>query len=138
MSEQEVKALQEAKEAAEADNARLREALLLREARDVAAGELAGLELPEPTRKRLTEALCKKPVLKDGKLDAEAFKTAVREAATSEMAYLAEATGAGNIVGMGSGGGAAPTAAEVEAQLNEAFRGLGLSESLAKRAAQGR
>lgn len=138
MNEEEARALREAKETAENEAARLREALLLREARDVAATELAGMELPEPTRKRLTEALAKKPVIKDGKLDAEAFKAAVKEAATAEIAYLAEATGAGNIVGMGSAGSAAPTAAEVEAQLNEAFRGLGLSESLAKRAAAGR
>ncbi len=138
MNDQEVKALKEAKEAAETEAARLREALLLREARDVAAGELAGMELPEPTRKRLTEALAKKPVLKDNKLDVEAFKAAVKEAATTEMAYLAEATGAGSIVGMGAAPDAGASTADVEKSLNEAFRGLGLSESLAKRAAQGR
>jgi len=138
MNEEEIRGLREAKEAAETESARLREALLLREARDVAATELAGMELPEPTRKRLTEALSKKPVIVDNKLDVEAFKAAVREAATAEIAYLAEATGAGTIVGMGSVGAGAVSTEEVEKSLSEAFRGLGLSESLAKRAAQGR
>lgn len=138
MNEEEIRALRESKETAETEAARLREALLLREARDVAATELAEMELPEPTRKRLVEMLSKRPTIVDNKLDVDAFKATVREAATAEMAYLAEATGAGSIVGMGSAGGAAASTEEVEKKLSEAFREMGLSESLATKATKGR
>jgi len=138
MNEEELKALREAKAAADEQVARLQEALLLREARDVAAAELAKIEMPEPTRNRLLEAQVKRPVVKDGKLDTEAYATQVREAATAELAYLVEATGAGRIVGMGGSSEAAASPEQVEQRLNEAFRELGLSDSLAERAAKGR
>lgn len=138
MNEEELKALREAKAAADEQVARLQEALLLREARDVAAAELAKIEMPEPTRNRLLEAQAKRPVVKDGKLDTEAYATQVREAATAELAYLVEATGAGRIVGMGGSSEAAASSEQVEQRLNEAFRELGLSDSLAERAAKGR
>lgn len=138
MNEEEVRGLREAKEIAEQETARLREALLLREARDVAAGVLAEMELPEPTRKRLVEGLSRKPAIVENKLDAEAFKATVREAATKELEYLAEATGAGSIVGMGSTSDAAASPEALEKSLTAAFRGLGMSESLAERAAKGR
>lgn len=138
VNEEELKALREAKAAADEQVARLQEALLLREARDVAAAELAKIEMPEPTRGRLLEAQAKRPVVKDGKLDTEAYAAQVREAATAELAYLVEATGAGRIVGMGGSSEAAASSEQVEQRLNEAFRELGLSDSLAERAAKGR
>jgi hypothetical protein len=139
MNEQEVKALQEAKSAADAEVARLREALLLRESMDVAAAELAKIEMLDLTRARLAEAQGRKPVVVDGKLDREAFATQVREAATAELAYLAEATGAGRITGMGSSGNEGlPDVGDVEKRLTGAFLELGLSESLAQKAARGR
>lgn len=138
MNEEELRALREAKAAADEQVARLQEALLLREARDVAATELAKMELPEPTRNRLLEAQAKRPVIVEGKLDTEAFATQVREAATAELAYLVDATGAGRIVGMGASADAGASTEAVEQRLNEAFRELGLSESLAERAAKGR
>lgn len=138
MDEQEMKGLREAKDSAEAQVARLQEALMLREARDVATDELAKMELPEPTRNRLLETLSKKPTLVDGKLDRAAFATQVREAATAELAYLAEASGAGRITGMGSTEGRELRAEDVEKRLTGAFLELGLSESLAKKAAKGR
>lgn len=137
MDEQELKELREAKESAEAQVARLQEALMLREARDVATEELAKMELPEPTRNRLLETQSKRPILVDGKLDRAAFATQVREAATAELAYLAEASGAGRITGMGSSGNGLQDE-DVKKRLTGAFLELGLSESLAQKAAKGR
>lgn len=138
MTEDEIRVLQEAKGAAEAEVARLREALLLRESMDVAAAELAKIEMPDLTRARLAEAQGRKPVVVDGKLDREAFATQVREAATAELAYLAEATGAGRITGMGSSGNEGLRDEDAEKRLAGAFLELGLSESLAQKAARGR
>lgn len=138
MDEKELTELQEAKRTAEAEVARLREALLLREARDVAAAELAKVELPEITRGRLLEGLAVKPVVVDGRLDVDAFKATIAEAAKNELAYLASVTGSGRVVGMGSAGGGELPLEEAEKRLAAAFGELGLSEGLAKRAAAGR
>ena len=138
VTEDELKALQEAKGTAEAEVARLREALLLREARDVVAAELGKIEMPDVTRARLVEVLAARPVVKEGKLDGEAFRVRIAEVAQDELTYLAGVTGSGRIVGMGATGGTEATAADVEKRLAEAFLDLGLSESLAQKAAKGR
>lgn len=138
MNEQEIAALQEAKLAAETELARLREALLLREARDVAAAELSKIEMPDVTRSRLVDVLAARPVVNEGKLDGEAFRARIAEVAKDELTYLAGVTGSGRIVGMGGTGGTEPTAEEIEKRLASAFVNLGLSESLAQKAARGR
>lgn len=102
VNEQEAQALREAQAKLEADNARLREALLLREARDFVAGELVKVEMPELTRTRLTETLSAKPAIKDGAIDQVAYKMAIDEAVKSELAYIGQVTGAGAIRGMGA------------------------------------
>lgn len=119
---------------AQAELNRLREGEILREAKALVAETLPA-ELPEITRKRLTEALGTNPVVVDGALDRDATKAAIEEAVKAEIAYLAEVTGSGRVHGM------SPTqeqqtdhTAELEAQ----FLALGLSESAAKCAAQGR
>ncbi len=139
MNEEEIKGLQEAKGAAEAEVGRLREALLLREARDVAAAELAKIEMPELTRTRLAEVLGARPVVKEGKLDVEAFKARIGEAAKDELAYLVGVGrfGAGTITGMGGSVQAGQSAGDVK-KLTEAMVRLGLSEAAAKAAAAGR
>lgn len=138
VSEERVKAL-------EAENARLREAVLLRDARTVADQALSESKLPEVTRKRLAERLITAPVTvqegeRKGQLDVEAFKNKVKEAVKAELDYLQEAVGgAGRIRGMGpSGGGEGPTDEQVEKDLKESFQSIGLSESAAARAAKGR
>lgn len=138
MNEQEIKDLQEAKQAADAEVARLREALLLREARDVTVAELTKIEMPDVTRARLTEVLAARPVVKDGSLDVEAFKARIAEVAKDEMAYLVGvgASGSGKITGMGGAGNGQP-AGDV-GKLAAAMQKLGLSEGAAKAAAQGR
>lgn len=138
MNELEARALQESNQQLAQENRRLAEALLLREARDLAAGELARIEMPEMTRARLTEVLAARPVLKDGKLDVDAYKARIAEAAKDELAYLAGVTGAGRIAGMGSQAAGAPNAVEAETRLAGALRGMGLSEAAAKAAATGR
>ena len=102
VNEQEAQALREAQAKLEADNARLREALLLREARDFVAAQLATVEMPELTRARLTETLSAKPAIKDGVIDQVAYKTAIDEAVKSELEYLAKIGGTGTIRGMGA------------------------------------
>lgn len=122
---------------AQAQNAQLREALVLREARDVVASTLAEVEMPAVTRTRLSEALVARAVIAEGKLDREATATAVQEAAEAELAYLAEVAGLGRVKDMG-GGAPAGGDADMSTRLAEAFRGLGLGEDAAKVAANGR
>ncbi len=126
VNEEEARALTEANATLETDNARLREALLLREARDVVIEALAGIDMPVPTRARLTETLAKAPAIKDGVLDIEAFQTTIAEAAKAELLYLAEATGKGQIRGMGASSG--PAGDSGNATLRESFKGMYLRQ----------
>jgi len=129
MTEQEQKELSEAK----AETARLREALLLREAADFVNTSLATAKLPDLTKARLAESLSKSPITKDGVLDKDGFKKAIDEAVKAEAEYLAK-LGNGRIVGMGG----SETPAFDEAALAKTFQALGMSEAGAKVAAQGR
>jgi len=140
MDEKELKELRDEKARLAQEAARLREALLLREARDVAADELAKIEMPAPTRERLVAAAVGKPIVKDGQLDRDAYVRQVQEAAAAELEYLARATGSGRIVGMGGNGGGQENVdvAAVEKQMADAFQRIGLKESTAGRAAKGR
>lgn len=129
-------------EAQEAETARLREALLFREARDVATAAIARYDLPDVTRARLVETLAKNPpVIEETKaLDVEAFTTKVTEAVKTEVEYLAKAAGIGDgqVRGMGEATPTDVSEADLDAQLTSAFAGIGLSESAAKIAASGR
>lgn len=109
-----------------AENARLREALLLREARDMIVEALSKVDMPEPTRARLTETLAKNPPVTDGALDVEVFNAAITEAAKAEIAYIASVSGSGAVRGMGaSAGGNGP---DGNAALKESFRGMYLRQ----------
>lgn len=129
-------------------NARFREALLLRDARDFVRTQLAKQTIPDVTATRLLESLsANPPVTEAGELDKVAFATRISEAIQGEMAYLTQAAGygAGRIEGMGSGGGAEgggssklPSEAELHTQMVESFRALGMSEKEAESAAVGR
>lgn len=149
VSEQELKEARERAEAAEkerdaerAKNARLVEAGILREARDVATEALGKVEGLHPlTRERLVESFSagKPPVKEDGALDREKFAESVREAAAKEIDYLAKTTGSGRVTGLGGGatGDATREAAEgrIGTALGKAFR---LTEAESKTAAAGR
>lgn len=123
-----------------AEAARYREADIIREARDVATETVRGAGVPDLTKARIVESMAKNPPVKDDKLDKEALVASIEEAIKSEAEYLAKVVGAGRVTGLGK---AEPIADEADARkiqesLGAAFRGLGLSESQAKAAAQGR
>jgi hypothetical protein len=148
VNEQEAQALREAAAAKETENARLaeananlttenarlREGALLREARDLVTETLAAIQLPDLTRARLTEALAAKPIVKDGALDRDAYKTAIAEAAKVELEYIAKLTGQGQVKGMGSPAPSDKPGSLKESWLN-VYRAQGLSEAEAERRA---
>jgi hypothetical protein len=130
--------LQEAK----TENARLQEAFVLRDARDIVIGTLNRIpNVPDMTKTRLVEVLSANPPVKDGKIDTEAFNTKITEAVTAELKYLAEATGTGRVQNMGGstepGGNPVPLE-ETQKGLEAAMGRFGLSEAAAKVAASGR
>lgn len=133
--------LQERLAALETENARLREAQVLRDAREIAREGLAGATVPDVTKARLLESLSANPPTTEGALDKPALLARVSEAVKAEQAYLAEAAGygSGRIVGMGGSQAAEPASPEDQAKrLREAFGALGLSEKEAADAAAGR
>lgn len=135
-----MQALQEAQTRLEQENARLREGDLLRRAESFVAQRLAQVEMPEITRRRLTAQLAAAPVVLEADryaLDEARYGEVVTEKAKAELAYLAEAVGRGQVHGMGPKPDPAP-AGDAQARMAEAFRGLGLTESAAKVAANGR
>lgn len=140
MSEAEYKALREAAAAQSAEIKRLKEALVLRDARDLAVRTLTALDLPQITRERLIESLSRNPVLTaEGDLDVTATTTRITEAATAEAKYVASLTGQGGVRGMNSNQQTGEvTAEEAEKRLKASFLGIGLSESAAALAARGR
>jgi len=145
MNEAQVKALLEAElnplkaenAASKQEAARLREALALRDAKDFTTRKLATIDLPAATKARLAEALPARATLKDGVLDETAFAAVVEAAVTEEAAYLKSVgIGAGRIVGMGAAA-TEPKTVKPE-DITAAFVALGMSESAAKYAAEGR
>lgn len=126
---------QAANETLAAENARLREGEILRAAEACVAENLPA-ELPELTKARLLESLPKKPIVKDGALDKDAFKEAIDAAVMREVEYLAGITESGKIRGMGAG--KADSEGADRQSLKESFMRAGLSEEQAEIAAAGR
>jgi len=133
--------LQQLQEAQQA-TARLQEATILRDARDIVTGTLARIpNVPDMTRVRLTETLAANPPILDGKIDTAALATRITETVQDELKYLAAAAGTGRIQNMGGGSdlGATPvTIEESQKGLESALSRLGLSEAAAKIGAAGR
>lgn len=123
-----------------ANNARMAERLAMRDARDLVQERLSGLQLPQATKTRLLQTLPAQFVLKEGELDREAFGTIVKEAIKTEVQYLTDTLGLGNIKGLGESdnGEEEGEPENVEEALTASFASMGLSESAAKHAAQGR
>ena len=119
------------------ENARLKESLAVRDAKDLVRNALAGYELPEPTKARLMESLPKLVTLKDGALDVETFNGKVNEAIKAEVKYLTQVGGLGKIKSLGESADDEPGEDETAGTLEEAFANLGLSEAGAKIAAAG-
>lgn len=134
-----VKPLRDENAASKTEAARLRESIALRDARDFTVRKLALVNMPEPTRLRLTESLPLKATLKDGALDEVAFTAVIEADAKAEMDYLSK-TGAisgGKILGMGSTGSGAVVEVKQE-DLVKSFMAMGMTEAAAKVAAAGR
>lgn len=124
------------------ENARLREAIVIRDARDYARDSLSGAEIPDMAKTRLAESLSMNPpVGDDGVLDKAKFQAAIKEAIASEVKYLSEVLGAGRVRGFGSSngdGGHAMSDKDFQTSLSAEFQRLGLTESNANIAARGR
>ena len=132
MDEAQVRQLTEAKTALETENARLKETLLRGDAARFVAEALAPVKLPELTKTRLTEALVRAPVVKDGKLDAEGYKQAIEAAVRAEADYLGKVTGSGQVTGMGAG---EPAAVKLNEAWERTFLAQGKTLEEAKRLA---
>lgn len=126
------KALEEAK----AENARLKEAHLLVEAKAFVEAKVKGAKIPDLTKARVTEALAKDPVVKEGKIDETAYAAKIEATIKSEAEYLAK-LGAGKISGMGAGAPTEKTLEETDKELVAGFMRLGMSEAEAKAAVKG-
>ncbi len=128
------KALEEAK----AENARLKEAQLLVEAKAFVEARVKDAKIPDLTKARLTEALAKDPVVKDGKIDETAYAAKIEAAIKSEAEYLAK-LGVGKVSGMGAGApaGQTKTLEETDKELVAGFMRLGMTEAEAKAAVKG-
>jgi hypothetical protein len=85
----------------------------------------------------VAERVVTDPPMKDGALDAEAFRAMVTDEAGKEKAYIDRLTGRGEVRGMGSGTAEAATTFDPSG-LAQTFQRLGLSESAAAMAAAGR
>lgn len=123
------------------NNARLSEALALRDAREMVKETLIVTNLPEITIKRLVESLSKNPPMKDGALDVQVFAPRIAEAVKAEAKYLESLMGVGQIRGLGESQTNADdedNETKIEESLTESFSALGLGESTAKIAAKGR
>lgn len=133
-----VAALEERLSASDAKAQRLENEQAARKALDEAL-KTAGL--PDYAHARIREAVTRDlPVDDKGVLDAEKFAEAAKAAIDAETSYIttvAEASGAGKPRGLG-GSPTSQASEDIDAELERAFAGLGLSESAAKTAATGR
>lgn len=139
--QEKVATLQTGNETLAAQNARLSEALALRDAKDMAREALTAVpSLPEVTRARLMESLAKNPPIKDGALDREAFAKTIETAIKAEVKYLESVADLGQIRGLGESaqGGDEQDGGKILDNLEAAFAAIGLNEKSAKVAAKGR
>jgi hypothetical protein len=131
--EQQKAALSEAQKAlkeAQDENARLKEAQLMVEAKTFVEGKVKEAQLPELTKTRITESLSKEPVVKDGKLDEAAYAAAVDKAVKAEAEYLAK-LGVGKVSGVG-GSTSGGDMAEAQKELIEAYVAGGMTKERAE------
>ncbi|MFZ5856775.1 MAG: hypothetical protein ACOYZ6_08090 [Chloroflexota bacterium] len=122
------------------ENARMKEALALRDAKDMVREALSASTMPDVTKTRLIESLSANPPMKDGSLDSETLKTRIEEAVKAEVKYLEQVVGVGKIHGLGESAAEDEDLdeAKVQGELEGAFADLGLSEAGVKIAVKGR
>ncbi len=122
--EKKLKETETALEEAKAENARLKEALLLVEAKTFVEERVKDAKIPDLTKARIVESLGKSPVVKDGKLDEAAYTAAIEAAVKTEAEYLAK-LGAGKVSGMGAGAPTEMTLEEAEKAFAERIKTFG-------------
>lgn len=156
-TDQEMKEVQKKSQELQSENDRLREKILLREARDFALEELAKVEgLPPPSLRRLASDLALDPPTDDdGDLDKKVFRTRIKERCKSESEYLASVFKTGTVKGVGESrddddddsneDGDSDSLSEamrrrpsVVNSMEVDFGRLGLSDKISKQAARGR
>lgn len=129
--------------------ARLNEAHMLTECGAIVAAELKESDLPEVTKERIQQEAGKFMATKDEdeddkkklgkkKLDKDKVKQSVQEAIKAEAEYISKLSGGINVTGMGSTGRENDENLAEAVDLTDAFKAMGLSESAAKIAANGR
>lgn len=122
--------------------ARLNEAHMLTECGAIVAAELKESDLPEVTKERIQQEAGKFMATKDEdnkkKLDEDKVKQSVQEAIKAEAEYISKLSGGINVTGMGSKGHENDDDLAEAVDLTDAFKAMGLSESAAKIAANGR
>ena len=110
-----------------AENAKLKERLLLQEAASFVAEALAEADLPDLTRQRLAKQLINPPVV-DGAIDEAAYTVAIALAVTEAQAEIAAISGqTGKITGQGAAPekSAGPTLEESRKRQAEVLAELG-------------
>jgi hypothetical protein len=130
------KALEEAK----AENARLKAAQALVEAKILAEEVVKEAQAEAVVKEHVVkEAVAALTLKEDGTFDKEAFSEDVRRRLKEMVALVAAARGAGKVVGMGAGapGGQTKTLEETDKELVAGFMRLGMSEAEAKAAVKG-
>ena len=121
--------------------ARLNEAHMLTECGAIVAAELKESDLPEVTKERIQQEAGKFMATKDEddkKLDNDKVKKSVQEAIKAEAEYISKLSGGINVTGMGSAGRKNDENFAEAVDLTNALKAMGLSESAAKIAANGR
>lgn len=123
--------------------ARLNEAHMLTECGAIVAAELKESDLPDVTKERIQQEAGKFMATKDEddkkkKLDKDKVKKSVQEAIKAEAEYISKLSGGINVTGMGSKGHENDDDLAEAVDLTDAFKAMGLSESAAKIAANGR
>jgi len=113
---------------AKAESARLKEADLLRRAKDFVGGKLAEVEVADVTRNRLLEALSKNPPIVDGELDEKALEEQITTTVMDEVAYIAKVADSGSIRGMGSGSSGSGDEEADRESLKESYESKFMSE----------
>ncbi|GAH82068.1 unnamed protein product [marine sediment metagenome] len=126
------------KKEADKENAKLKEALVLIEAKKFVDGKLKEAEIPDITKERLAKDLSEKPVVKEGKLDEAEYEKEIKKAVDAEVKYLAKLSESGKIKGMGASEVSEEDKKKANEKLTEGFKSIGLTEDQAKSASAGR
>lgn len=122
----------------EKENAKLKEALVLIEAKKFVDGKLKEAEIPDITKARLAKDLSVAPVIKEGKLDEAEYEKKIKETVDAEIKYLAKLSESGKIKGMGDTSLSDEDKEKAKKKLTEGFKSLGLTEDQARSASAGR